>query len=299
MERIEIRFLGTGSAIPSVKKNHSAFLVSFLNENVLVDCGEGTQRQFRYARISPCKINRLLITHWHGDHVFGIPGLIQTLAMSEYSKELKIYGPEGTREKMELIKKLVKYFHINMDIKEVKKGIFVNEKNFYIEAMPMLHGIPCIAFSIILKDKIRLNKNKLKKYRLPRSSLLKDLSLGKDIIYNGKMIKAKDVCYKDKGKKVTFILDTKMNDNMIRIAKDSDLLVIESSFSQTEKERAKETLHLTAYDAGIVARKAGVKRLVLTHISQRYDARPEILVKEAKKNFKNVNHVKDLDVIKV
>jgi len=101
MENITITFLGTGNAVPTRQRNHSAILFNYKNENILLDCGEGTQRQFRYAGISPCKLTRLLITHWHGDHILGIPGLLQTLAMTDYSKVLEVHGPKGTKKNMQ------------------------------------------------------------------------------------------------------------------------------------------------------------------------------------------------------
>ena len=93
MKDINVTFLGTGNAVPTILRNHSAILVNIDSDNLLFDCGEGTQRQFRYAKLSPAKITHLFITHWHGDHILGIPGLLQTLAMIDYKKKLKIYGP--------------------------------------------------------------------------------------------------------------------------------------------------------------------------------------------------------------
>src|SRR3989344_3358273 len=96
MEQIKITFLGTSNAIPTKKRNHTAILLTYKNENILIDCGEGTQRQFKIAEISPAKLTKILITHWHGDHTLGLSGLFQTLAMSDYSKKLEIYGPKNT-----------------------------------------------------------------------------------------------------------------------------------------------------------------------------------------------------------
>src|SRR3990167_8815127 len=108
MEKIKITFLGTGNAIPTKKRNHTAILLTYKNENILIDCGEGTQRQFRIAELSPAKITKILITHWHGDHILGLPGLFETLAMTKYGKTLSIYGPVGTKRFIEEINKLTK-----------------------------------------------------------------------------------------------------------------------------------------------------------------------------------------------
>lgn len=295
MGQIEIIFLGTSDSIPTPKRNHSAILFSLEGQNILVDCGEGTQRQLRIAKISPTKIDKILITHWHEDHVLGIIGLIKTLYMMNYSKTLKIYGPKGTKHNFSLLEKLMRYINIKLEVYEVFNSKFIDEKNFCIEARSMSHGIPSNAYAIILKDKRRLNKSKLKKMKLPNSPLIKELQNGKDISFNGKKIRASSVSYVEKGKKVSVILDTLMNDNALILAKDSDLLISESSFSEKDKEKAKEYLHLTSIDAATIAKKAKVKRLILTHISQRYERNSEIIEKEAKKIFKNVSLAKDFD----
>src|SRR3989344_7955998 len=94
--KIPIMFLGTGQAIPTIRRNHTSILLNYKNENLLFDCGEGTQRQFRKAKINPCNLTKIFITHWHGDHILGLPGLLQTLALNGYNKTLLIYGPKGT-----------------------------------------------------------------------------------------------------------------------------------------------------------------------------------------------------------
>lgn len=105
MEKIKITFLGTGSMIPTIKRSHTAILLTYKNENILIDCGEGTQRQFKIAKISPSKLTRILLTHWHGDHILGLPGLLQTLGMNDYRKTLNIYGPKKNKTLLSSIKK--------------------------------------------------------------------------------------------------------------------------------------------------------------------------------------------------
>jgi len=154
-----------------------SYVSKLVDENILVDCGEGTQRQLRRADISPTKITKILITHWHGDHILGLPGLIQTLAMSNYQKTLQLYGPKGTMKFSRLIEELLNRFKINIQIKEVENSVFFENRDFYIETKSMTHDSPCNAYSIILKDKIRLDKSKLKKLKLPNSPILKQLHL--------------------------------------------------------------------------------------------------------------------------
>jgi len=129
--KIPIIFLGTGQAIPTAKRNHTSILLKYKNENLLFDCGEGTQRQFRKAKQSLSKVTRILITHWHGDHILGIPGLLQTLQLSKYQGTLKVYGPEGTIKFMNLMQKIfVKKGRLKIEVKEITKGKVFETQDF-------------------------------------------------------------------------------------------------------------------------------------------------------------------------
>jgi len=195
---IKITFLGTSAQMPTARRNHTAVLLTYEGENILVDCGEGTQRQFRKARLNPCKVNRILITHKHGDHVFGLPGLITTLNQSGYSKKLHIYGPRGIKRFLE---NFIGFFKIDFEIKieeVVPKGMTPNAKNgglkffegkdFYLEAEKMEHGVPTNAYSFVKKGQRRIDREKLKKSKLPSGPLMKKLKEGKDIVYEVKNI---------------------------------------------------------------------------------------------------------------
>ncbi|MBU0467147.1 MAG: ribonuclease Z [Nanoarchaeota archaeon] len=295
MEKVKITFLGTSNAIPTVKRSHTAILLTYKNENILVDCGEGAQRQFKFAHLSPSKLTRLLITHWHGDHILGIPGLFQTLAMSDYQKTLEVYGPRNTERFLSSLQHIFK-LKIKTKVKEVFSK-FYEGSDFYLEAASMKHDTHCLAYSFIIKEKHRLDKKKLAKLKLPNSPLLKQLQESKSITFKGRKIKSSQVSYLEKGRKITFILDTAPNPASIQLAKNSDILVCESSFSNQEAALAKERLHLTAKDAATIAKKAKVKKLILTHISQRYEHNPKIILDEAKKVFKNTTLAKDFDVV--
>ncbi|MEK6889244.1 MAG: ribonuclease Z [Nanoarchaeota archaeon] len=300
MENIKTTFLGTGTAVPTPNRHHTAILCQFLNENILIDCGENTQLQFRKAHISPHKITRILLTHLHGDHTFGLPGLFQTLAMgNNFIKTLFIYGPKGTKAYIQNIQKIINEIKISIKVIEINSGVFVDMPQFKIESVPVNHTCPTLAYAITLKDKIRLNKNKLNKYKIHPSPLIKNLLKGRDITINGKKIKSKLVTYTEKGKKISIILDTAFTNNAVKIAKNADLLISESSFASSELKKARESKHLTASDAATIAKKAKVKQLILTHISQRYENNPQILENEAKKIFKNIKMAKDLEIINI
>jgi ribonuclease Z len=296
--KIKINFLGTSAQIPTAKRNHSAIFLNYEGEGILVDCGEGTQRQFRIAKLNPCNVTKILITHWHSDHVLGIPGFLSTLSLSGYNRALYIYGPKGTKEFMN---DLLKVFNFQKKyeiiVEETNGGRFYEAKDFYLESEKMHHGIPTNAYSFIIKDKLRLNKKKLQKSKLPLGPLLKKLKEGEDITYSGKKYKARDFLYGEKGKKVSFVLDTLFNERITPFVKNSNLLICESSFSSNLNEHAKEHLHLTAKQCGEIAKKSKSEKLILTHISQRYENNPKELLEDAKKEFKSTSIANDFDEI--
>jgi ribonuclease Z len=296
---MEVVCLGTASAVPSKMKNHSGFLVKTEKHKILVDCGEGIQRQFKFAEEPVTKLTHLLITHWHEDHSIGLFPLLKSMGMNNYSQTLQIYGPRTTKEKIDLLQKIYSKYKINVKVNEIISKLVYEDNDLKIEAEEMDHGIETLAYNIILKDKIRIDKSKIKKLKLPNSPLIGQLQQGKDIKFNNKTIKSKSVTYIEKGKKLTIILDTAMNQNAVKMTKDSDLLICESTYSKEESEQAKEYKHLTTIQAAEIAKKAKAKRLALVHISDKHLHRTNQLLKEAKSIFKNTSIPEDLQKIKI
>jgi len=290
---MEIVLLGTSSMVPTEERNHSAALISYKDENILVDCGEGTQRQFRKAGISAMKLTRILISHWHGDHVLGLPGLFMTLGAQGYDKTLEIYGPKGTKTYMkEMLNVFVSREPVKFKVIEVDKGVFFENENFKLEAEPLKHGIRTLGYSFIEKDRRRVLMDKLRKIGVKEGPKLKDLQNGKNVVIDGKTIRAKDYTSLIEGKKVTFILDTLKCDEAVKLSKNSDLLFCESCYSHELLEKAIERKHMTSVQAAEIAKKSKSKRLILVHFSQRYKEVSK-LEKEAKKHFKNTIAGKD------
>ena len=296
---MKITFLGTSDSIPSAERNPTSILLTYGGENILLDCGEGTQRQMRKAKINPCKITRILITHWHGDHVLGLPGLLQTMALSGYNKTLVIYGPSGTKQFMKNLLNTFIFKRRGKIVVEEVDGKFFETDDFYIESKKMIHGVPCNAYSFVKKGKLRIDRDKLKKSKLPSGPLLKKLKDGKNISYKGKKYLAKNLTYQEGGKKISFVFDTSVNKAIVPFVKNSDLLISEATFSSELEEKAKKHNHLTAAQSAQIAKKAKAKKLVLTHISQRYQREPQKFLNDAKKIFKNSSLVRDLDVLEV
>jgi ribonuclease Z len=293
-DKVKLTFLGTSGAIPTSKRNHSSFLISYKKENILVDCGEGTQRQLRKLGISPMKVTRLLITHWHGDHVLGIPGLLQTLAFNDYNKTLFIYGPKGTKKFMKLmLNTFVFSGKISIEVEEIRKKKFIDNEDLSVFSERMIHGTFCNAYSFLFKGKIRIDKSKLKKYKIPEGAHLSGLKKGKNIVYKNKKFKVKELTFREDDKKISFVLDTLFNSRILPFVKS------ESNFCSEIEEQAKIKKHLTAKQAGEIAKKAKVKKLFLTHLSQRYSKEPQKVLGEAKSIFKNTFLAKDLDIVEI
>ena len=296
---IEITFLGTGSMMPTKQRNHSAIVLSYKTENILMDCGEGTQRQMRIAGIKPAKITRLLISHWHGDHVFGIPGLMSSMGADKAETKLMIYGPVGTQKYLENVwKSFACKDIIEYEVKEVKKGKIYENDDFLIEAQPLKHSTPCIGFSFIEKDRRRIDLIKAKKYGLVEGPILGKIQKGEDVTFNGKKIKADEVSYVVPGKKVSYIADTVPCEGADALAKNATLLISEGTHLDDIKEKTEKFMHLTVKQAALIASENNAQKLVITHLSQRYKSPTETL-EEAKTYFPNSVVAEDFMKIQV
>jgi len=295
---MEITFLGTSAMVPTKERNHSAIFISYNNEGILLDCGEGTQRQFKIAGISPTKITRIFISHWDGDHVLGIPGLLQTLSSSNYSGTLEIYGPKHTKKNMKNIFKAF-FFDNKLDIviKEVK-GKFFENSDFILESFSLEHKIPTIGISFIEKDRRKINLNYVKSLKIPEGPLLGKLQNNKSINWSGKLITPEKATYLIKGKKISYITDTVYCKNCIKFSKNADILICDSTYTSELEEKARDHKHLTAKQAAQIANLANVKKLILTHFSQRYKTTQPIL-EDAKDNFKDVVCAYDFMKLKI
>ncbi|MBU2634303.1 MAG: ribonuclease Z [Nanoarchaeota archaeon] len=294
---MEIIFLGTSGMQPTKERNLFSVLFRYNSEGILIDCGEGTQRQMRMMKLSTTKIKKILITHLHGDHVNGLPGFLQNLYWNQYTKELEIYGPKGLKKLMFHILSIAGV-KLKIKIVEIKEGVFYKSKDFNLECKELSHSCLCYGYNFIENDRRRMNLTYLKKYGLNKHPLLGELQKGKDIIHNGKKINVKNATKIIRGKKITLIADTKYCENAVKLAKNADLLISESTYLSKLQDEASKYKHLTSKDAATIAKKAKVKKLVLTHFSQRYKDLKEI-EKEAKKVFKNTIVAKDFMKVEV
>jgi ribonuclease Z len=299
---IEITFLGTVSGIPSKHRNHPAIVLEYFAEEkdtLLFDCGEGTQKQLMLSGISFMDINKIFISHWHADHFAGLIGLIQTMNLEKRIKELKIIGPEAEKFVSDIID--LGYFGLRFPVIAVnipfegEEATLVDEAaDYHVFSIPVLHTVPAVAFCFKEKDRWNIDTKKLKQLGLKRGAWLKKLKkLGKAEI-KGKEIKIEQVASSKPGLKVVYSGDTKPCENIMKIAKDADLLIHDGTFLEEEEGKA----HADVKQAAKVAEKAKVKQLILTHISRRYTD-PKELEEEAKKVFKNTKVAYDFMKIKL
>ncbi len=299
---INLTFLGTGSMVPTKQRNVQSIHIEHKGEGILVDCGEGTQRQMNIAGINRLKVQKVLISHWHGDHVSGLIGLIQTMGTLEKDFTLEIFGPKESKERMNhLLKTCIHDLRIGIKVHELnpKKVETVYENDDYkIECNTLKHSVPCIGYNFIIKDKIKIDMKKVKSLKLKEGKWLQKIQQNKIVKVNGKEIKPEHISYTEKGKKITFILDTVFCTEAIDLAKNADLLISEAVYANDLQELATQYKHMTARDAAKIAEKAKVKKLILTHFSQRYKNVKELVV-DAKDVFKNVEAAKDFMKLKL
>ncbi len=287
--------LGTSATFPTEKRNHPSFYLEYKGTGMLFDCGEATQKQLRIAKISPNKIKYIFITHWHGDHVLGLPGILFYMANSEYKDNLKIFLPESAISKAEKVIEGFDVPEIEYTLIPVKKGIVLDEKEFVVEAIKGEHQVEVYAYRFREKGYWKLDNDLLKKSGLyGRHRLLSKLKREGKISYKGKEVSIEEVGYLKKGFSLTYITDTIYKEDFISFAKESDILLIESTYFGNE-DLAKEHYHMTFEDAKKIFDESGSKIMLITHISQRYEDELESIEKKLLQKYDRVFLLHDFD----
>ncbi|KAA0014835.1 ribonuclease Z [Thermoplasmatales archaeon ex4484_30] len=287
--QLYIYFLGTGGSWPTVQRNVSAVAIKRGGEIILFDCGEGTQRQLQKSKISYMQIKKIFITHYHGDHFLGLPGLIQTFQLNDREEPLYVYGPKGIGKIVSDVIHLG-YFKPSYDIfaYEMKPGDEIKFEGYKIKCIDVCHNVPTLAYC--LEEDIRpgrFNKKKALELGIPEGPLFRKLQNGESVNMNGKIITPEMVLGPPRpGRKVTISGDTMPCEKLVKFAKGSDVLIHDATFDSSLEERAIEYGHSTARQAAEIAKRAEVEKLILTHISPRYkDAK--LLEEEAREIFPN------------
>ena len=302
MTVLRITFLGTGGSVPSPHRNPSAIAIRRESELFLFDCGEGTQQQMMRAKTG-MKITAIFITHFHADHVLGIPGLLQTLSLQGRTEPLEIYGPKGVRRFLYHLLSLG-YASKNFDVKaiELQHGDVIRRQNYEIRAFKTEHNIRSIGY--VLEEAMRpgkFNRERAIELGLKPGPLFSKLQHGESVFVNGREIRPEDVLGPPRpGRKIVYTGDTRPCESVIQAAENADILIHDGSLAEAEKELAIEYMHSTVTEAAEVAAQANVRKLILTHISARYDDEDaKKLEEEARKIFPNTIIASDLMTIDV
>ena len=268
---MEILMLGTSSMVPTKDRNHSAILIYHDKDSLLLDCGEGVQRQMKIAGVDMNRITKIFISHWHGDHVLGLPGLIQTLCGQNYDKTLHIYIPKGTKKHFSYMLKAFEFdLRIELEVHEVSKGTAYKSEEYNVECLPLKHSVPTVGFAVVENPKRKMNLEFMKKMKIPRGPLWNRLQNGNEVMFEGKKISPDEATTLIPGKKVAYVADTAYCTNAVKLAENADVLICESTYLSEKELKAEEHEHLTAKQAALIASNANAKKLVLTHFSQRY-----------------------------
>ncbi len=296
---LRVVFLGTSGSIPSVERNSSAIFVQFGSHRVLFDCGEGTQRQMMIAKTG-FKLDAIFITHLHTDHFIGLFGLLETLSLNERKEKLTVYSPHP--EFLSSVFKAFGYENLSfpVEVKELKDGESVRFGNFRIVAFKTEHIVKSYGYALVEDERRgKFNRKKAEELGIKPGPLYAKLAKGESVTVNGRVITPEMVLGKPRpGRKVVYTGDTRPCIRTVEVARGADLLIHDASFTSDLQEWAEETKHSTAREAAEIARRAGVKKLILTHVSARYkDASP--LLEEAKAVFENVVVAEDFMVVEV
>ncbi len=292
---MDVFFLGTGAGVPAKLRNVTSIALKLLEERGsvwLFDCGEATQHQILHTSLKPRRIEKIFITHLHGDHIYGLPGLLSSRSFQGGDSLVTVYGPPGIKEYIEVSLKISKsYLKYPLEFVELEEGIIFEDEQFTVEARLLEHGIPSYGYRIHEKDRPgTLLADKLQAAGVKPGPDYRKIKNGEEVrLEDGtKIDPAEFVGPPQKGRIISILGDTRVCQNAQELARNADLLIHESTFSEGEEALAHEYFHSTTLQAAETALHAGAKKLCLTHISSRYDRNDwQQLEAEAKTIFAN------------
>src|SRR5262245_9663988 len=297
---LDLVFLGTAGSAPTAQRGPSALLVRRGGERLLIDCGEGTQRQLLRSNVGLVDLREIFLTHFHGDHFLGLPGMLKTFALRDRDVPLTIYGPPGLRDLFDDLRRIFGRLPYRLELEELRAGETLERDEYKLLVFPVTHGVPAVGYALVEEDRPgRFDVETADALGVPNGPERGMLQRGESItLADGRTLTPDAVLGPPRaGRTIVYPGDTAPSEVVRALAEDADVLVHEASFGDDEIARAADTAHTTARQAAGLARDAGVRMLALTHITPRYFG-PELL-REAREVFPNTVAPRDLDVIEV
>lgn len=299
---LEVCFLGTGASWPTAQRGLSSVAVKRGPEVILFDCGEGTQRQIQRSGLSYQQVTQIFLTHYHGDHCFGVPGLLKTMALNERTAPLWLYGPRGLHKMVDAWRQMggiPRSFAV--EVQDVRPGDVIERDGYRVEVHDADHSVQNVAYALQEDERPgKFDKPGALALGVPEGPLFGRLQRGQAVtLDDGRRIEPDAVLGPARrGRRLAYSGDSQPCDALIAAAEDADLFICEATFTMDLKDRAREVKHMCAAEAAAIALAAGVRRLALTHISPRYDDASPV-ADEAAAVFAQSFVVNDLDVVPV
>lgn len=300
---MEITFLGTSSGVPTRSRNVSSVALRLPQraEIWLLDCGEGTQHQLLRSDLKNSQISRIFVTHMHGDHIFGLMGLLASVGLAGTGSAIALYGPAGLDK---YLRACAKYSHTSLGrriaVRESRPGAVFEDDEFVVTCLPLKHRITAFGYRFAERDRPgRFQVDKARALGIPPGPVYGQLKRGETVtLPDGRWVNGAELREPDEiGRKVAYCTDTVFCENAIRLAEDADVLIHEATFAHQDAQMAFERLHSTSTMAAQVAREAGARELILTHFSPRYapgnPVQLDDLLAEARAIFPNTRLARD------
>ena len=271
MSERKLIVLGTASQVPGRTRNHNGYFLRFDDEGFLFDPGEGTQRQMLLAGVSAHEITRILITHFHGDHCLGLAGIIQRISLDRVPHEVEVYFPASDRVYFERLRDSCRYFPAARlrDVPVKDGGCVAEDARIAVFALALDHTVETYGYRIVEKDSFTLDPARLAASGVAGGDAAVLKATG-SIVRDGKTVRVEDIGRLRPGQRFAFVMDTRVCDAARDLAREADLCVMEATYLSDMEGTARDYGHLTARQAATIAREAGVRKLVLSHFSQRY-----------------------------
>jgi len=295
-----ITFIGTSASVPSAARGTSATLVSRGGRRWLVDCGEGTQRQLLRSGVGLADVDVVLLTHLHGDHFLGLPGMFKTFALRGREEPLLLMGPEGLHRLMETLQPLIGRLPFHLEVQECGAGEVLRDDDAVITAFHTDHGVRALGYAVVEDDRPgAFDVDAARALGVPDGPQFGVLQRGGEVTLDSGVVVRPDQVMGEarRGRVVVFSGDTRPCTGTEDAARDADLLIHEATFCDEDLDRAVETRHSTAREAGALAARAGVRMLALTHVSTR--VHPKEVRREAEQEFPGVIVPRDFDQVEI